>query len=59
MDPPPNCTVLIDDADFVDAIHTAANRQGTSLSVGHADFWPNGGELQPGCTPETGSLSDS
>ena len=44
------------DAQFVDVIHT----NGQSLSVdggfgllkqsGHVDFYPNGGEKQPGCT---------
>lgn len=34
------------DANFVDIIHTDAGRSGagSSLSEGHADFWPNGGK---------------
>ncbi|XP_035206601.1 pancreatic triacylglycerol lipase-like [Stegodyphus dumicola] len=42
------------DAKFVDVIHT--NMDGESLSgyglkqpIGHVDFYPNGGEHQPGC----------
>lgn len=39
------------DATFVDVIHTNAGtlaewRVGFPFSVGHADFWPNGGEAQ-------------
>ncbi|XP_059350971.1 inactive pancreatic lipase-related protein 1-like, partial [Daphnia carinata] len=42
------------DAQFVDIIHTNAGtildkRFGFPLALGHADFWPNGGSLQPGC----------
>lgn len=40
------------DAQFVDVIHTNAGklengRLGFPFSVGHADFWPNGGSSQP------------
>lgn len=40
------------DADFVDVIHTnglPVFGAGLTLSIGHADFYPNGGEWQPGC----------
>ncbi|KAI1306038.1 Pancreatic lipase-related protein 2 [Halotydeus destructor] len=49
------------DADFVDIIHTSSvrndgddddvlnNRFGMSVQAGHADFYPNGGQVQPFC----------
>ncbi|KAF2881203.1 hypothetical protein ILUMI_24968 [Ignelater luminosus] len=38
------------DADFVDVIHTNAGMIGFPISLGHADFYPNGGGIvQPGC----------
>ncbi|CAH2095559.1 unnamed protein product [Euphydryas editha] len=38
------------DASFVDIIHTDGGKYGSPFSLGHADFWPNGGEApQPGC----------
>ncbi|XP_074031951.1 lipoprotein lipase [Leptinotarsa decemlineata] len=40
------------DAEYVDVIHTDSGIFGFPLSVGHADFYPNGGRaLQPGCQP--------
>ncbi|KAL9951929.1 hypothetical protein ACROYT_G044684 [Oculina patagonica] len=37
------------DAQYIDVIHTDALAIGTVETVGHADFWPNGGFTQPGC----------
>merc|ERR1719215_335775 len=44
----------ISDADFVDIIHTHAAKLGDSsigifAPIGHVDFYPNGGDFQPGC----------
>ncbi|XP_026764696.2 pancreatic triacylglycerol lipase-like [Galleria mellonella] len=49
------------DADFVDVIHTNGRllkKIGFGLPdpTGHADFYPNGGMKQPGCSNETNSL---
>lgn len=38
------------DATFVDVIHTDAGFAGTTLNLGDADFYPNGGREQPGCS---------
>lgn len=44
-----------DDADFVDVLHTYT-REALGLSIGiqqpigDIDIYPNGGEVQPGCT---------
>lgn len=37
------------DAQFVQIIHTDAGGLGTSEESGDADYWPNGGGIQPGC----------
>lgn len=46
------------DADFVDVLHTSVGsgwtdvvqgRLGMASSCGHVDFYPNGGQQQPGC----------
>ncbi|KAF7273923.1 hypothetical protein GWI33_013384 [Rhynchophorus ferrugineus] len=40
------------DADYIDVIHTDGGIFGYPVSIGHADFYPNGGKaLQPGCQP--------
>lgn len=41
------------DAQFVDVIHTDANRWGTFQALGHIDFYPNGGLDQLGCPSVT------
>lgn len=39
------------DATYVDVIHTDSGILGFPKSVGHADFYPNGGKaMQPGCS---------
>ena len=37
------------DADFVDVIHTDLKGLGIDQPIGHLDFYPNGGDVQPGC----------
>lgn len=38
------------DANFVDVIHTCGGTLGMLSSLGHVDFYPNGGmAFQPGC----------
>lgn len=42
------------DASFVDVIHTSS--VAFINATGHADFYPNGGVLQPGCpVPDSGT----
>ncbi|XP_029306006.1 inactive pancreatic lipase-related protein 1-like [Cottoperca gobio] len=61
-----HATVRLDtsDAAFVDVIHTDGlpfNSKlglGMSQSVGHIDFYPNGGELMPGCSANKGRPTD-
>lgn len=37
------------DADFVDVIHTSGRGGGLTAAIGDVDFYPNGGNVQPGC----------
>ncbi|CAH1236366.1 unnamed protein product [Diabrotica balteata] len=37
------------DAKFVQVIHTNGGTLGFGEAIGHADYFPNGGESQPGC----------
>ncbi|XP_068424465.1 inactive pancreatic lipase-related protein 1-like [Clinocottus analis] len=52
------------DAAFVDVIHTDGlpfnSKLGLGMSqpVGHIDFYPNGGELMPGCSANKGRPTD-
>lgn len=43
----PDLRLDISDAEFVDVIHCALSY---NESIGHADFYPNGGFEQPGCS---------
>lgn len=52
---PPEVHLDKSDANFVDVIHTDSSTilvkgLGTVDSIGHADFFPNGGDRQPGCS---------
>ncbi|GBM93381.1 hypothetical protein AVEN_144858-1, partial [Araneus ventricosus] len=38
------------DALFVDVIHTDGGGIGMVEPIGHVDFYPNGGQIQAGCT---------
>ncbi|CAJ1057652.1 inactive pancreatic lipase-related protein 1-like [Xyrichtys novacula] len=61
-----NASVRLDttDALFVDVIHTDSLPFSSKLGlgmpqpVGHVDFYPNGGELMPGCSSNRGSPTD-
>ncbi|XP_054158839.1 pancreatic lipase-related protein 2-like [Oppia nitens] len=49
------------DAQLVDVIHTDGSISftdgfGTNETLGHYDFYPNGGNLQPGCAPSFGLI---
>ena len=50
---PLECGVNPTSADFVDIIHTngkgSAVIYGQNTPLGHIDFYPNGGGMQPGC----------
>lgn len=45
------------DARFVDVIHTNALLQGKIERCGHADFYMNGGIVQPGCSRGSKNLT--
>lgn len=46
------------DALFVDIIHTAGGAAGYYSTLGHVDFYPNGGTpMQPGCLDDSNSVS--
>ncbi|XP_025197450.1 inactive pancreatic lipase-related protein 1-like [Melanaphis sacchari] len=49
----PEDRLAITDAMFVDVIHTNAGQDGLSKSIGHMDFFPNGGKKQPDCEKST------
>lgn len=34
---------------FIDIIHTNGDQNGILWSLGHIDFFPNGGKKQPNC----------
>ncbi|XP_022170469.1 pancreatic lipase-related protein 2-like [Myzus persicae] len=56
----PNDRLYITDAHFVDIMHTNSAKNGFTKSIGHIDFFPNGGQRQPGCGSSdraTGSCS--
>jgi len=40
----------ISDASFVDVLHCNGGQLGTKLAVAHADFFPDGGITQEGCS---------
>lgn len=47
---PPDRRISPDDATFVDIMHTDGGGLGTRASVGHVDYYPNGGtSRQNGC----------
>ncbi|XP_030375433.1 lipase member H-A-like [Scaptodrosophila lebanonensis] len=46
---PPHKRLDSSDARYVEAIHTNAGGEGFLVPIGHADFYPNGGIIQPGC----------
>lgn len=54
LDEPSTC-LDPSDAEFVDVIHTnGGGLLAFDEPLGHVDFYPNGGQKQPGCeTPET------
>lgn len=49
----PNERIDAADADYVEIIHTNGNILGFGDPIGDADFYPNGGNSQPGCGSDT------
>ncbi|KAF7266029.1 hypothetical protein GWI33_020606 [Rhynchophorus ferrugineus] len=45
-----NTRLYINDAKYVQAIHTNSFLFGVNFPIGTIDFWPNGGCWQPGCS---------
>ncbi|EDV51686.1 lipase member H-A [Drosophila erecta] len=41
------------DAEFVEVVHTNAGGEGTWERLGHVDYYPNGGQTQPGCSTDS------
>ncbi|KAH8286434.1 hypothetical protein KR054_008906, partial [Drosophila jambulina] len=41
------------DAEFVEVVHTSAGKMGTWDRLGYVDYFPNGGESQPGCSSDS------
>ncbi|KAF4517958.1 hypothetical protein B566_EDAN005325 [Ephemera danica] len=54
----PDDRLSLNDADFVDVIHTCGGYIGFDASLGHADFFPNGGTNQPGCALDLTGVCD-
>lgn len=53
-----NFRLSVDDAKFVDVIHTEAGMAGAQISIGHLDFYPNGGVApQLPCLQKTEKLN--
>lgn len=50
----PLSRLSVDAAEFVDIIHTDGGVLGYPWPLGHADFYPNQGILQPGCASIVG-----
>ncbi|XP_050355927.1 phospholipase A1 1-like [Nymphalis io] len=53
----PDSRLMHTDAAFVDVMHTDAGVYGIKDAVGHADYFPNSGTLQPNCLLQTCSHS--
>lgn len=45
----PDARLNVDDALYVQSIHTNAGNLGFDEPIGHGNFYPNGGRSQPGC----------
>ncbi|XP_039485864.1 pancreatic lipase-related protein 3 [Drosophila santomea] len=41
------------DAEFVEVVHTNSGGLGTWEQLGHVDYYPNGGQTQPGCSTDS------